>query len=95
MNRSELIGRMALKNKEVTPEVIDVATREIFDLMSDTLVNGDRIEVRNFGSFGVKLMPAKKGRNPKTGERLEVPPRNKAFFKPGKPLEARIDTVNA
>jgi integration host factor subunit beta len=95
MNRSELMCRMAHKNKEVDPEVIDVATREIFELMSDTLVSGNRIEIRNFGSFGVKIMPEKKGRNPKTGEKLIVAPRPKAFFKPGKPLEARVDTLSA
>ena len=80
--------------KQIPHEVIDVATREIFEIMSDTLADGKRIEIRNFGSIGVKKMPAKKGRNPKTGEKITVEPRNKVFFKPGKPLQERVDQIS-
>lgn len=91
MNRSELLYRMALKHPKIDAAAIDMASREIFDIMSDTLVKGDRIEIRNFGSIGVKMMPPKQGRNPKTGERLMVPAKPKVFFTPGKPLKERVN----
>lgn len=91
MNRSQLIDNISFKNKKIPPDVVDVSVREILELLSDTLVDGDRIEIRNFGSISTKLMPSKAGRNPKTGERIKVEPRRKAYFKPGKPLKERVN----
>ena len=65
----------------------------IYRKMRDTMVNGGRIEIRGFGSFVVKEYQAYQGRNPKTGEKISVPPKKLPFFKVGKELKERIDNV--
>lgn len=90
MNKSELIERMAEKsgiNVMQSEEVVNL----IYKKMRDTMVNGGRIEIRGFGSFVVKEYQAYQGRNPKTGEKISVPPKKLPFFKVGKELKERID----
>ena len=65
----------------------------IYRKMRDTMVNGGRIEIRGFGSFVVKEYQSYQGRNPKTGEKISVPPKKLPFFKVGKELKERIDKV--
>lgn len=91
MNKSELIERLATKSGINILQAEDVVNL-IFRRMRDTMVNGGRIEVRGFGSFVVKQYRSYQGRNPKTGERIEVPPKKLPFFKVGKELKERIDT---
>jgi integration host factor subunit beta len=62
--------------------------------MRDTLISGGRIEIRGFGSFVVKEYGAYEGRNPKTGEKIPVPPKKLPFFKVGKELKERIDELD-
>jgi len=92
MNKSQLIERLS----EVTKLGIIVA-EEIVNLMyrrmRETLVNGGRIEIRGFGSFVVKEYKSYQGRNPKTGERIPVPPKKLPFFKVGKELKERVDST--
>jgi nucleoid DNA-binding protein len=88
--------------KEIVKEIADkigltqLKTKEIvqmtFDAIIETLVENDehRIELRNFGVFEVKQRKARKARNPRTGERVDVPPKNVVTFKPGKKMEERI-----
>ncbi len=90
MNKSELIERLAEKsgvNVMQSEEVVNL----IYKKMRDTMVNGGRIEIRGFGSFVVKEYQAYQGRNPKTGEKISVPPKKLPFFKVGKELKERID----
>ena len=92
MNKSELIERLALKsglNVMQSEEIVNLIYRK----MRDTLVSGGRIEIRGFGSFVVKEYQAYQGRNPKTGEKIPVPPKKLPFFKVGKELKERIDQV--
>jgi integration host factor subunit beta len=63
----------------------------IYKKMRDTMMGGGRIEIRGFGSFVVKEYEAYQGRNPKTGEKISVPPKKLPFFKVGKELKERID----
>lgn len=90
MNKSDLAKAL---HKELdlpfrkTEEVVDT----MFGLMSRTLVNGDRIEIRGFGSFEVRDYPGYTGRNPKTGELITVDEKKLPFFKAGKELKERID----
>jgi integration host factor subunit beta len=65
----------------------------IYRKMRDTLVSGGRIEIRGFGSFVVKEYGAYEGRNPKTGEKIAVAPKKLPFFKVGKELKERIDSI--
>lgn len=90
MNKSELIERLAARsgvNVIQAEEVVNL----IYKKMRETMVNGGRIEIRGFGSFMVKEYKAYQGRNPKTGQKISVPPKKLPFFKVGKELKERID----
>ena len=90
MNKSELIERLAQRsglNVIQAEEIVNL----IYKKMRDTMMNGGRIEIRGFGSFVVKEYQAYQGRNPKTGEKISVPPKKLPFFKVGKELKERID----
>lgn len=92
MNKSELIEKLAEKcgmNVMHSEEIVNL----IFRKMRDTMVNGGRIEIRGFGSFVVKDYGAYQGRNPKTGQKISVPPKKLPFFKVGKELKERIDNI--
>lgn len=92
MNKSELIEKMAEKcgiNVLQAEEIVNL----IYKKMKDTMVSGGRIEIRGFGSFVVKEYQAYQGRNPKTGEKISVPPKKLPFFKVGKELKERIDNI--
>jgi integration host factor subunit beta len=67
----------------------------ILDAMTDSLVKGQRIEIRGFGSFGLNHRPARVGRNPKSGERVHVPEKFVPHFKAGKELRERVDAQQA
>ncbi len=93
MNKSELIEKLASKsglNVLQSEEIVNL----IYKRMRDTMVNGGRIEIRGFGSFVVKEYQPYQGRNPKTGEKIPVPPKKLPFFKVGKELKERIDVVD-
>lgn len=90
MNKSELIEALAEK-KGLTYKKAEEIVNIVLDTMSDTLVDGGRIEIRGFGSLVVKDYKAYTGRNPKTGEEIEVRPKKLPFFKVGKELRERIN----
>src|SRR5829696_2752201 len=71
-----------LKTKEIV--------QQTFDAIVDTLLEQGRIELRNFGVFEVKQRKARKARNPRTGDKVDVPPKNVVTFKPGKEMEERV-----
>lgn len=75
-------GLTQLKTKEIV--------QKTFDLIIDTLIREGRIELRNFGVFEVKMRKARKARNPRTGERVDVEPKKVVTFKPGKEMEERV-----
>ncbi|HEY7315910.1 MAG TPA: HU family DNA-binding protein [Gemmataceae bacterium] len=79
---SERIGLTQLKTKEIV--------QQTFDAIVETLLEVGRIELRNFGVFEVKQRKARKARNPRTGARVDVPPKNVVTFKPGKEMEEKV-----
>src|SRR6202795_5286540 len=79
---SDRIGLTQLKTKEIV--------QQTFDAIVETLLEVGRIELRNFGVFEVKKRKARKARNPRTGEKVDVPPKNVVSFKPGKEMEERV-----
>ena len=79
---SDRIGLTQLKTKEIV--------QQTFDAIVDTLIEVGRIELRNFGVFEVKRRKARKARNPRTGDKVDVPPKNVVTFKPGKEMEERV-----
>ena len=92
MNKSELIEKLAERCQINAVQAEEIVTL-IYRKMRDTLIGGGRIEIRGFGSFVVKEYGAYEGRNPKTGEKIPVPPKKLPFFKVGKELKERIDAL--
>jgi integration host factor subunit beta len=89
MTRSDLIEKLAVQ-KNLTLSVAEGVVQEIFASMTETLIAGDRIEIRGFGSFEVREYDGYIARNPKTGDKIEVKPKKSPFFKVGKDLKERI-----
>ncbi len=92
MTRSELILTLAERFPQLLIKDVDVSVKELLDRLSLALVEGDRIEVRGFGSFSLNYRPPRIGRNPKTGEKVTVPGKYVPHFKAGKELRERIES---
>lgn len=92
MNKSELIERLAERSSLNVLQAEDIVNL-IYKKLKETMVNGGRVEIRGFGSFVVKEYQSYQGRNPKTGEKISVPPKKLPFFKVGKELKERIDNI--
>jgi len=91
MTKNELIEKIALKLPHLTCKDVELAVKYTFNLLSDSLSGGDRIEIRGFGSFSLRTRKARVGRNPKTGEPVALPPKNVPHFKPGKELKSMVN----
>jgi integration host factor subunit beta len=91
MTKSELIAILSERHMPLKPKDAELAVKTMLDAMSQALANGDRIEIRGFGSFGLNHRPPRTGRNPKTGERVMVPEKYVPHFKAGKELRERVD----
>lgn len=95
MNKAELTLQLVERMKEktnITQKVAKVIVDTVFDGMRDSLIRGERIEIRGFGSFVIRDYGGYKGRNPKTGEIVDVPPKKLPFFKVGKELKERVNS---
>lgn len=92
MNKSELIEVLAAR-KEISIKKAEEIINTIFDSMMSAMQNGERIEIRGFGSFVIKDYKSYTGRNPKTGEPIEVRPKKLPFFKVGKEIRERVAEV--
>lgn len=93
MTKSELIARLAERFPQLVAKDADFAVKMILDAMSEALANGDRIEIRGFGSFALNYRPPRVGRNPKSGEKVSVPEKWVPHFKAGKELRERVDST--
>ena len=91
MTKSGLIEEVARLTPHISKRDTEVVVNTIFDSMVDALRRGDRIEIRGFGSFQVKLREAREGRNPKTGEPVHISAKRPPFFKVGKELKEMVD----
>ena len=91
MLKSELVKRIASQNPHLYERDIDKIVDAILDEMVDALRRGDRVELRGFGAFSVKLREARQGRNPRTGAVVAVGKRALPYFKPGKEMHARLN----
>ena len=89
MNKSELIEQLAVK-KDISNKRAEEVVNLIFSAMSEAMERGDRIEIRGLGSFVIKEYGTYTGRNPKTGEPINVRPKKLPFFKVGKELKERV-----
>jgi integration host factor subunit beta len=91
LTRSELISRLSERNPRLPPRDADEAVKCMLDAMTQALAEGGRVEIRGFGSFALNYRPPRVGRNPKSGERVQVPAKFVPHFKAGKELRSRVD----
>ncbi len=91
MTKSELIEQLANKQPQLAYRDIELAVKTVLELMTQQLANGQRIEIRGFGSFSLHYRPGRVGRNPKTGAPVSLPEKHVPHFKPGKELRERVD----
>jgi integration host factor subunit beta len=91
MTKSELIERLCRDQAHLPPRDVEFAVNAVLEHMRKALVSGDRIEIRGFGSIGLRYRMPRTGRNPKTGESVEVPGKYVPHFKPGRMLRERVN----
>ncbi len=91
MTKSDLIQKLADRNPHLYLRDIEKIVNTIFDEITDALAEGNRVELRGFGAFSVKHREARTGRNPRTGESVQVESKNMPFFKTGKALRERLN----
>jgi integration host factor subunit beta len=91
MTKAELVRRLAEINPHLYQRDVEVIVTAIFDEIAAALSRGDRVELRGFGAFSVKRRGARIGRNPRTGDSVQVGEKHVTFFKTGKVLHDRIN----
>jgi len=91
MTKSELIEILAEKQIQLAYKDVELAVKTMIDHMGTTLANGERIEIRGFGSFSLHYRPPRVGRNPKTGDSVELAAKYVPHFKPGKEMRERVN----
>jgi integration host factor subunit beta len=93
MTKSELIAELAKRFPQLVAKDAELSAKMIIEAMAEALARGDRIEIRGFGSFALNYRPPRVGRNPKSGEKVEVPEKWVPHFKAGKELRERVDAA--
>ena len=91
MTKSELITLLSDKFSQLVHKDAELSVKTIINSLDNTLSKGGRVEIRGFGSFSLNHRPARLGRNPKTGEKVNVPEKFVPHFKPGKKLKIKVD----
>lgn len=91
MIKSELVTRLAEANPHLYQRDVERIVSTVFEEIAAALARGDRVELRGFGAFSVKARPARMGRNPRTGEAVQVAKKYVPFFKTGKELRERLN----
>ena len=90
MTKQQLIDHLA-QSKGISRQSAKLVVNVFFQSIADTLIKGGRVEIRDFGIFSVRNYEGRTGKNPKTGEVVEVPPKRLPFFKVGKNLMERLN----
>jgi len=91
MTKSELIERIAARQTQLSAKDVELAVKTLIELMAQALAQGQRIEIRGFGSFSLHYRSPRIGRNPKTGESVGLSGKHVPHFKPGKELRDRVN----
>ena len=91
MTKSELIEILAQKQTQLAYKDVELAVKNMLEHMATTLANGERIEIRGFGSFSLHFRPPRVGRNPKTGDSVDLTAKYVPHFKPGKEMRERLN----
>lgn len=90
ITRSDLVRILAEKQEHLAQKDIELAIRSLINLMSSSLSSGERVEIRGFGSFNLHYHPPRVGRNPRTGESVDIQGKFVPHFKPGKDLRKKL-----
>jgi len=95
MTKSELIEQLSVNAVALNKKEAELVVNTIFDSIGNALIEGDRVEIRGFGSFTIRERDAREARNPKSGEVVRIPNKKTPFFKTGKELRARVNLGDA
>ncbi|WP_423911073.1 integration host factor subunit beta [Candidatus Spongiihabitans sp.] len=95
MTKSELVAYLTSEQPQLSETDVELAVSSILERMATALANGERIEIRGFGSMTLHYRPPRVGRNPKTGEKVDVPEKYVPHFKPGANLRKRVNSGNS
>ena len=93
MTKSELVEKLVEVNTSLSRKESEIVVNLIFDSMSEALKNGEKVEIRGFGSFTIREREAREARNPKSGEVVKIPAKRTPFFKTGKELRERVNNL--
>lgn len=93
MTKSELIESLVSKNPSLQIKTVEDCVKEVLEQLSTVLTEGERIEIRGFGSFSLHYRESRLGRNPKTGESISLSAKYVPHFKPGKELKERVNLI--
>ncbi|OGP82818.1 MAG: integration host factor subunit beta [Deltaproteobacteria bacterium RBG_13_65_10] len=91
MTKSDLVAKVADQMPHISKKDTETIVNSVFESMAEVLKRGERIEIRGFGSFQVKIRESREGRNPKTGQVVSIPTKRTPFFKVGKELKERVN----
>jgi len=91
MTRSDLVEALSERFAQLGQRDVELAVKAILESIGEALIAGQRIEIRGFGSFSVNQRPSRMGRNPRSGESVEIPAKRVPHFKPGKALREAVD----
>ena len=91
MIRSELVQKIAADNPDLSSKDVERLVNSFFNSIIDQLAKGGRVELRGFGAFSTRQRKARTGRNPRTGEAVDVPAKRVPYFKPGKDMRRRLN----
>ena len=90
INKKQLVDLISSNQDQLSHKDVELSVKAIFESMSDSLKNGDRIEIRGFGSFALRFRESRTGRNPKSGESVSIQNRYVPHFKPGKDFRESV-----
>jgi len=95
MIRSELVQKLCQDFPDLTQREVESVVSAVFDSITDQLAHGGRVELRGFGAFSTRQRDARVGRNPRTGESVQVNAKRVPYFKPGKEMRERLNLKEA
>jgi len=93
MTKSELVEKLVETNASLSRKESELVVNLIFDSMCEALKNGEKVEIRGFGSFTIREREAREARNPKSGDVVKIPAKRTPFFKTGKELRERVNNL--
>lgn len=91
MIRSELVTKISEENPDLKPNEVEKIVDLFFNQIIDKLATGGRVELRGFGAFSTRAREARAGRNPRTGDQVDVPAKRVPYFKPGKEMREKLN----